>query len=114
MSTVPGQATDTVQTHWNSSKTPSFSALVKECFTLDIFSAAKKFGENRGMAFHSANLGRITVTSFEIASAQLDFEVLCYAVFTDNGERHDVTLLMSCMCSLNDDFSRIHVESAVP
>ena len=114
MSIVPVQAIDTVQPRWDSSKAPSFSALVKERFALDIYKAAKKYSETQGVEFLSASLGRITVTNFKIASAQLDFEVLCFASYTDNGERHDITLLMSCICSLNDDFSRIHVDSTVP
>jgi len=114
MSIVPVQALDTVQPRWDSSKAPSFSVLVKERFALDIFNAAQEYGENLGMEFQSATLGRITVNNFEIASAKLDFEVLCFTSFVDNGEKHTVTLLMSCICSLNDDFSRIHVESTVP
>lgn len=114
MSIVPVQAIDTVQPRWDSRKAPSFSALVKERFALDIYKAAKKYSETQGVEFLSASLGRITVTNFKIASAQLDFEVLCFASLTDNGERHDITLLMSCICSLNDDFSRIHVDSTVP
>ena len=114
MSIVPVQAIDTVQPRWDSSKAPSFSALVKERFALDIYKAAKQYCETQGVEFLSASLGRITVTNFKIASAQLDFEVLCFASLTDNGERHDITLLMSCICSLNDDFSRIHVDSTVP
>ena len=114
MNIVPVQAMDTVQPRWDSSKAPSFSALVKERFTIDIFNAARKYGENLGMEFQSASLGRITVTNFEIATAKLDFEVLCLTSLMDNGVKHTVTLLMSCICSLNDDFSRIHVESTAP
>lgn len=114
MNIVPVQAIDTVQPRWDSSKAPSFSALVKERFTIDIFNAARKYSENLGMEFQSASLGRITVTNFEIATAKLDFEVLCLTSLMDNGVKHTVTLLMSCICSLNDDFSRIHVESTVP
>ena len=114
MSIAPGQAIDTIQPHGDSSKAPSFSALVKERFSLDIYRAAQEYGEHLGMEFRSASLCRITVTSFEIASAQLDFEVFCFTSLMDNGVQHTVTLLMSCICSLNDDFSRIHVESTVP
>ena len=106
MSIVPVQAIDTVQPSWDSRKAPSFSVLVKERFALDIYKAAQKYSETQGMEFLSASLGRITVTNFKIASAQLDFEVLCFTSLTDNGERHDITLLMSCICKLKKELSQ--------
>ena len=109
MNTVSEQSIEAIQPHWDSSKTPSFSALVKERFILDIFRAVRKYGEYLGMEYETASLDRTVVTSFEIASGKLDFDVICHSSFMDNGERHKETLLISCICCLNDDFSRIHV-----
>ena len=114
MNTVSEQSIEAIQPHWDSSKTPSFSALVKERFILDIFRAVRKYGEYLGMEYETASLDRTVVTSFEIASGKLDFDVICHSSFMDNGERHKETLLISCICCLNDDFSRIHVEKFAP
>lgn len=114
MSIVSEQTVETIQPYRDSNKKPSFAILVKERFSLEIYKQAQKYGDHLGMEFLSARLGRITVTSFEIASASLFFDVLCFCSLMDNGEPHDATLLMNCMCSLNDDFSKIYVEKVIP
>lgn len=114
MSIVSEQTVETIQSYWDSNKKPSFAALVKERFSLGIYKEAQKYCDQLGMEFLPAGLGGVTVISFDIASASLFFDVLCICSMMDNGECHDATLLMNCMCSLNDDFSKMHVESVIP
>ena len=78
MRTVNESIVEPIQPHQDNGKTPSFSALIKERFFLDIYKAAQGYGAYLGMDFLTADVGRITVTSFEIASAKLDFES-CFA-----------------------------------
>ena len=113
MSIVSDQTIEMIQSYWDSNKKPSFTTLVKERFSLGIYKETQKYCDHLGMEFLSAGLGRVTVTSFEIASASLFFDVLCICSMMDNGECHDATLLMNCICSLNDDFSKMpkHIQA---
>lgn len=92
---------------------PSFTALVKDRFLVDIYKAIGKHAANDGMEVRSICSGNATVTRVDMFAAQLFFEMISACAFMDNGIIYNRKLLVRCSCNLNDDFTSVTVESII-
>lgn len=102
-----------LNTFKSNSQRPSFTALVKDRFLVDIYNGIGKHAGNDGMEVRSICSGNATVTRVDMLAAQLHFEMICVCSFMDNGIIYNRRLLVRCCCNLNDDFSSVTVESII-
>ena len=95
------------------SRQPSFTALVKDRFLVEIYKAIGKQTGNDGVETRSICSSNATVIRVDMLAAQLHFEMVCVCSFIDHGIIYNKKLLVHCSCNLNDDFSSVTVESII-
>ena len=95
-------------------KKPSFTALVRERFSDDIYAEIDRYCRFYQVEFLSVAFRKIIVTNVDIGASHLYFDALYTCTKEENGKKQKVEMVVDCCCNLNDEFATVHTRGACP
>ena len=95
-------------------KKPSFTALVRERFSDDIYAEIDRYCRFYQVEFSSVTFRKVIVKSVDIGASCLYFDALFTCAKSEGGKKQKIEMVVDCCCNLNDELETVHTRGACP